>query len=75
MRHKSIARYDNYLLTTSVLRRYKWTILNCKRCKEHKGWCFEATNKKLQPAKFYGLTRPGLVLRCKDKSLSGHSAT
>ena len=42
--------------------RYKWTILNYRGCKNHKGWCFEATKKNLVPVKFYGLTRAGLVL-------------
>lgn len=42
---------------------YQWTILNCEECSDHKGWCFEATKKNLRPARFYGLTRPGLVLQ------------
>lgn len=43
--------------------RYQWTILNCRTCHSHKGWCFEATEKNLRPTRFYGLTRPGLVLK------------
>lgn len=45
---------------------YKWTILNCRTCQTHKGWCFEATKKNLLPARFYGLTRAGLVLTSAD---------
>ncbi|XP_064399498.1 protein cereblon-like isoform X7 [Halichondria panicea] len=45
---------------------YQWTIVNCETCKAHKGWCFEATRKKLKPVKFFGLTRSGLVMRSKD---------
>ncbi|KAL5516592.1 hypothetical protein EMCRGX_G001974 [Ephydatia muelleri] len=42
---------------------YQWTILNCKGCLTHKGWCFEATRENLRPVRFYGLTRSSLVLK------------
>ncbi|XP_065897971.1 protein cereblon-like isoform X2 [Dysidea avara] len=39
---------------------YAWTIVNCRRCGDHKGWLFEATKRGLKPHKFYGLRRPSL---------------
>ncbi|XP_047498018.1 protein cereblon-like isoform X1 [Penaeus chinensis] len=36
---------------------YAWTIANCSSCHSHMGWKFKATNRKLKPQKFFGLTR------------------
>lgn len=36
---------------------YAWRIANCQRCSRHVGWKFRATNFKLSPRKFYGITR------------------
>jgi cereblon len=44
---------------------YQWTIVHCKSCKDHKGWCFEAVKRNVIPAKFYGLRRQGLVFSVK----------
>ena len=43
--------------------RYQWTIMICRRCGRHKGWCFESTKKHLRPEKFYGLSRQALVFK------------
>uniref|UniRef100_A0A1X7VS12 Protein cereblon n=1 Tax=Amphimedon queenslandica TaxID=400682 RepID=A0A1X7VS12_AMPQE len=47
---------------------YQWTILYCSRCRDHKGWSFDAVKKDLVPLKFYGLRRPGLVFSVKKPS-------
>ena len=37
--------------------RYSWTICQCQVCECHMGWKFKATNRKLHPQKFWGLSR------------------
>ena len=39
--------------------RYAWTVAYCDNCESHLGWKF-TTKKKLEPKKFWGLTRAAL---------------
>lgn len=39
--------------------RYAWTVAYCDNCGSHLGWKF-TTKKKLEPKKFWGLTRAAL---------------
>ncbi|XP_071082193.1 protein cereblon-like [Haliotis cracherodii] len=40
---------------------YAWTIVECKHCSSHMGWRFTASNKSLNPQKFWGLCRASLI--------------
>ncbi|KAG1659658.1 hypothetical protein FOA52_007245 [Chlamydomonas sp. UWO 241] len=40
---------------------YAWTIANCRTCRDHLGWRFDASVPGLVPARFWGLRRPALV--------------
>lgn len=44
---------------------YAWTVCSCSHCDVHIGWRFTATNKKLQPEVFYGISRSNLELGLK----------
>ena len=46
---------------TFLLCRYAWTIAQCRNCGSHMGWRFTAAKKKLQPEKFWGLTRSSVL--------------
>lgn len=49
---------------------YAWSIAICRQCQKHLGWQFIATKPRLQPAKFWGLTRQALDTRiCSKESL------
>lgn len=39
---------------------YAWTIVTCRRCRNHMGWLFTAENNNLRPKSFWGLTRRSL---------------
>lgn len=42
--------------------RYSWTIVECKRCKSHIGWKFQAVGR-LKPARFWGLARRSVIFK------------
>ncbi|KAK9500734.1 hypothetical protein O3M35_001939 [Rhynocoris fuscipes] len=42
---------------------YAWSIAVCANCHKHIGWQFIAQKPKLQPRKFYGLTRSSLITK------------
>lgn len=44
---------------------FAWTICSCSNCSAHIGWRFTATNKKLLPEVFYGISRSNLELGLK----------
>ncbi|EFN75562.1 protein cereblon [Harpegnathos saltator] len=44
---------------------YAWTVAICKRCSQHVGWKFTATDSNLRPKVFWGVTRRSL----KDKDI------
>ena len=48
-------------LCFTCVNRFAWTIAQCKSCSAHMGWKFTATNKDLEPQKFWGLCRASLV--------------
>ncbi|CAH1390746.1 unnamed protein product [Nezara viridula] len=49
---------------------YAWSIAVCRHCQKHVGWQFVATNRKLQPTKFWGLSRQSLDTRiCTEENM------
>uniref|UniRef100_H2YDD6 Protein cereblon n=1 Tax=Ciona savignyi TaxID=51511 RepID=H2YDD6_CIOSA len=45
---------------------YAWTICECRRCRQHIGWKFTASDSHLVPQKFWGLTRSALSPQVAD---------
>ncbi|CAL8088918.1 unnamed protein product [Orchesella dallaii] len=41
---------------------YSWTIVECKRCKSHIGWKFQAVGL-LKPSRFWGLARRSVIFK------------
>ena len=52
-----VAKLCICLFGSSFLLSYAWTICQCRYCDSHMGWKFTATDKKLSPKKFWGLSR------------------
>ena len=39
------------------MNRYAWSIAQCRICHGHMGWKFTSTHRKLNPKKFWGISR------------------
>lgn len=50
---------------------YAWSIGECKYCMNHMGWLFTATNRQLQPQRFWGLCRTSLKPKLKTDQPEG----
>mmetsp|Transcript_2934 Transcript_2934/g.4228 ORF Transcript_2934/g.4228 Transcript_2934/m.4228 type:complete len:448 (+) Transcript_2934:74-1417(+) len=48
---------------------YSWTILCCRNCYAHLGWMFNAVDKSLVPAFFYGILRKALIAQTTEDDL------